>query len=650
MKKILLIGYGNPTRMDDGVGWYIAKMIRENIGDKIDVMEADQLSVEMIEDIKDRQVVIFVDAHVSEKDDWIRISEVQPDTKLGLTAHIVSPSNLLSICQSIYNKYPKAYLYSVKGVNFDFGEELSEQTRKSADEAIKLLLCCIATLACAGYSMTQDIQLPKWQPHDFQFKSDSKHENPFSVIFSATVNSPDGKSFSMPGFYDGDGTWKVRLSPILEGSWSLKTNSDDPSLDGKSISFICVPNNDPKAHGGLLVDASNPYHFVYEDGTRYFMNGYECDWLWALDMDDPNLPTINSFLDTLAFYGFNDIILNAYAHDTSWAKGKTSEYDYGPPPKYAWEGTNENPIFDRFNLSFWSHYDRVIDAMNSRGITAHIMIKVYNKMVNWQAKESDEENLYFIWLIARYSAYPNVIWDFSKEANNEKDLDYKLNRFKFLRDHDPYNRLITNHDDKLTYDTGVYNGVLDFRSDQQHSHWHEKILSQRKQNVWPLVNVEFGYEHGPGGVEDKTYGVVQSPEEVCRRAWEICMAGGYIAYYYTYTAWDIIKPNEIPPGYAYFKYLYEFFNQAEYWLMEPVDELVSDGYCLGNKGKEYVVFLNEAKSFKIKLDDGKFNARWFDPFKGKFIDAGVVTGGEIEFIPPTGFGNLPIVLHLKLKN
>jgi hydrogenase maturation protease len=139
MLKIFLIGYGNPTRMDDGVGWYIAKMIHESLGDRIEVMEADQLSVEMIEEIKDRQAVIFVDAHVSEEDDWIRISEVEPDSKLGLTAHIVSPSNLLSICQSIYKKYPKAYLYSVKGVNFDFGEELSEQTQKSADKVVKLL-------------------------------------------------------------------------------------------------------------------------------------------------------------------------------------------------------------------------------------------------------------------------------------------------------------------------------------------------------------------------------------------------------------------------------------------------------------------------------------------------------------------------------
>lgn len=509
-------------------------------------------------------------------------------------------------------------------------------------------LYCIATLTCA-YSMAQSVDIPKWQPYDFLFKSETEHQNPFKVIFSATVNKPDGTSFSIPGFYDGDKTWKIRLSPTIEGPWSLQTHSDDPFLDDKIAFFTCIPNN-PKFHGGLLVDTSNPYHFIYEDGTRYFMMGYECDWLWALDMDDPNLPTINSFLDKLVSYRFNNIILNAYAHDTSWAKGKTVEYDYGPPPKYAWEGTNENPIFDRFNLSYWKHYDRVIDAMYQRGITAHIMIKVYNKMVKWQAKGSEEENLYFIWLIARYSAYPNVIWDFSKEANNEKDLEYKLGRFKFIRDHDPYRRLLTNHDDKATYDTGVYNKILDFRSDQQHSHWHEKILSQRKQNVWPIVNVEFGYEHGPKGIDDKTYGVVQSPEEVCRRAWEICMAGGYIAYYYTYTAWDVIRPEDTPPGYAYFKYLYDFFNQTEYWLMEPADELVSDGYCLRNKNKEYIVFLNEAKTFKIKLEDGIYVAQWYDIFNGKYIDAGKVSGGEVEFIPPSGFNSSPIAIRIVIRD
>lgn len=87
--------------------------------------------------------------------------------------------------------------------------------------------------------------------------------------------------------------------------------------------------------------SNHPYHFVFEDGSRYLMMGYECDWLWALDMKDPNLPTLNPFLDKLAKHGFNLIILNAYAHDTSWCKGKTDADDYGPPPMYAWTGSTD---------------------------------------------------------------------------------------------------------------------------------------------------------------------------------------------------------------------------------------------------------------------------------------------------------------------
>jgi hypothetical protein len=230
------------------------------------------------------------------------------------------------------------------------------------------------------------------------------------------------------------------------------------------------------------------------------------------------------------------------------------------------------------------------------------MIKVYNKRVNWPAKGSAEDDLYFRWLIARYAAYANVNWDFSKEANNEKDLAYKLGRLRFLRQNDPYHRLLTVHDDRKTYDDAAYNELLDYRSDQQHSKWQATALEHRRQRNWPVVNVEFGYEHGPGGLSDATYEVVQAPEEVCRRAWEICLAGGYTAYYYTYTAWDVLRPQDTPPGYAYFRHLRDFFVGTSYWRMEPHDDLVSDGYCLAEPGREYVVFLNHFTSFSLKLD------------------------------------------------
>ena len=74
----------------------------------------------------------------------------------------------------------------------------------------------------------------------------------------------------------------------------------------------------------------------------------------------------NPFLDKIAGDGFNFIILNAFAYDTSWRKGSTDD-DYGPPPLYAWEGTNDKPDHSRFNLAYWQHYDRMMDGAPSPG-------------------------------------------------------------------------------------------------------------------------------------------------------------------------------------------------------------------------------------------------------------------------------------------
>jgi hypothetical protein len=52
------------------------------------------------------------------------------------------------------------------------------------------------------------------------------------------------------------------------------------------------------------------------------------------------------------------------------------------------------------------------------------------------------------------------------------------------------------------------------------------------------------------------------------------MAGGYPAYYYTHTAWDVIKPEHTPPGYAYWKILADFFGALKFWEFEP-----APGYC-----------------------------------------------------------------------
>jgi hypothetical protein len=122
-------------------------------------------------------------------------------------------------------------------------------------------------------------QIPRWQPEDLVFSAAALIENPFGVDFWAQVKCPDGSQRRLLGFYDGQGNWKIRVSPDVLGRWSLVTHSTLPALDNKEIAFTCVANSNPRVHGGLRVDEKHPHHFVYEDGTHYFPLGYECDWL-----------------------------------------------------------------------------------------------------------------------------------------------------------------------------------------------------------------------------------------------------------------------------------------------------------------------------------------------------------------------------------
>ena len=502
-------------------------------------------------------------------------------------------------------------------------------------------------LALTCVSPSAAVEIPRWQTYDAAFKSTTAHDNPFRVDFSAEVTGPKGIRFTQLGFFDGDGVWKIRLGPNLPGKWSVRTISSDPQLNGKTVDdIVCVEQKNSRVHGGLLPDPEHPHHFVREDGTRFFYSGFECDWLFALDLAscDPKLPQTRLLLDKLVTYDFNVVYMNLYAHTGFGRSGQ--QPNFGPPPRYAWGGSNDNPDHSVLNLSFWQHYDRVVQAMWERGLEAHIMIKVYNKHVKWPKPGSPEDDIFFKQVIARYAPFCNVHWDFSKESNNEKSLDYKLGRMALIRQHDPYRRLLTTHTDRRDYTN--YFGVLDYRTDQNHTNYHKTALRQRSNEPWPIVNSEYGYEQGPLGAEDKTYSGANDAVTILKRAWEVYMAGAYGAYYYTYTSWDVIRVNDTPTGYGYYRNLASFFNQVGLWRMDPDDSLVDSGHCLANPGLEYVVYQPERREFTLKVEKagGRLVAEWFNPLTGERAGADNAKNGDCHFVPPAGWSNGPVVLHV----
>ena len=498
----------------------------------------------------------------------------------------------------------------------------------------------LASGACQGVAIEQ------YHSHDFTFSA-TVAGNPFDAELKGEFTGPGGVRIIVPGFYDGGGTWKIRFSPTVAGGWSLHTVSDVPGLHGRAETDIqCEPNRDPMIHGGLLVDPLHPHHFIYQDGTRYFLMGYEADWLWALGLEDPKRKEMLRLIRQIADNGFNHVMVNVYAYDTAWSPGRKHQWDLGPAPLYPWEGTNEKPDHSRLNPQFFQRYDEMVEALRGQGIVAHLMLKVYNKMVNWPAPGSRDEERYFRYVTARYQAFCNVVWDFSKEAYYEKDKILESRLIDLIRANDGYHRLTTAHDnDVYDWDT-AQNSNLDFRSDQQHTDWAEMIAFDRKLRAWPVVNTEFGYEKASDGLP--SYRVQQDWQEVLRRAYLIYLAGGYGVYYYHNTAWDVIKMDPEPPGYKRFRQLKETLGELPYWDMAPADDLAVGGPCLALPGRVYA-FFTEATKVIVNLRGAEKggSGEWIDTWTGAREKVAVAGPGVYTFNKPKTFGAAPALLIVR---
>src|SRR5690349_9979362 len=113
----------------------------------------------------------------------------------------------------------------------------------------------------------------QYHPWDVALHSATPHANPFLVDLRARFEGPDGQTIVVPGFYDGDATWKVRFCPTTPGTWRYTSESTDAALHGQSGQLECAPNDNPAVHGALQIDPIHPCHFIYEDGTRPFVLG-----------------------------------------------------------------------------------------------------------------------------------------------------------------------------------------------------------------------------------------------------------------------------------------------------------------------------------------------------------------------------------------
>jgi len=144
---ILLIGFGNPFRRDDGAGPALAlKIASMGVRSEVRVLTPQQLTPELAEELAapDVSAVLFIDASVAgaaaagapAPDSCPALSVVESNPGNSCLGHHFSPSTLLAYSRSLYGASPPAWLLSVPGHDFGYGEGFSDETDRLLPAAL----------------------------------------------------------------------------------------------------------------------------------------------------------------------------------------------------------------------------------------------------------------------------------------------------------------------------------------------------------------------------------------------------------------------------------------------------------------------------------------------------------------------------------
>ncbi|WP_083732709.1 DUF5060 domain-containing protein [Spirosoma montaniterrae] len=489
-----------------------------------------------------------------------------------------------------------------------------------------LLSTCLAALA----------DVPRWSVQEITLTASGRYNNPYTdARVSATFTGPGGVSHEVGGFWYEGNTFKIRFTPTAEGRWTYVTRSADKGLNNQKGSLTC---NAPKAgnHGFIRRDADHPHHFMYDDGTRYFMLGTTYYGILSTAIAGD---TWKQAIDSCAHYGITKI---RFRVNIKLCKNSTQP----GPCSSVWGSDGKD--HDQLNPAHLRLVDEVLTYMNERGIVADLM--------PFDSQESfygtDEQDLrYLRYLMARYASYPNVIWCLTNEFQRvpNKPREFWNTAGTIIRQHDPYASYKQNLRPLSIHPFGGQSNGAQFQFHDQPWPVHVILQSGRfvpadtlnvitlrnRGHNMPIVNDEFGYfdddirEWGKGGYN----------QTVHRNAlWSIYLAGGYAtigdkAQYadgkpYHSAIWH---PR---PEYADLKHLNTFFTKTglPYWAMEPANTLVSAGertYALATgDGKMGIVYAAAGGTAQLLLPYGTYTAHLLDPRTGRDTALPNWTGGQ----------------------
>lgn len=364
--------------------------------------------------------------------------------------------------------------------------------------------------------MASQSTVAKWDVFEHTIKADVPG-NPYLDTEFWGVFSQNNRTIKVPGFYDGDGNFKVRFSPDHTGEWTMTTESETAALNGQSANFTATEAR-AGVHGPVSV--RNQFHFAYADGTPFFPFT-TTSYAWTHQTVELQEQTLKSLDECKAFnklrmcvfpkhYPYNE---NDPLHDV---------YELQADGKY-------NP--DKPNFEAFRHLENQIARLAEMGIEADIII--FHPYDRWDHCMWTEEQdyRYLKYLVARIAAYRNVWWSLANEYDfmlDVKPMDRWDRFFHIIEEGDPQGHPKSIHQGNPALMYNHRKPWVDHVSIQHFDTY--QTPNWRADYGKPVVNDEMHYE----GDIIQAWGNITA-ETLVHRFWMTVTKGGYSGHGETYT-------------------------------------------------------------------------------------------------------------------
>lgn len=139
--SVLVIGYGNPLRGDDAIGWHVVQELNKlnwTVPPRLESFH--QLGPELAEMVSQAKKAVFIDAATGQRPGQINAQRLVPNAMTaaskpprggGMFSHHLMPAVLLACARDWYGSYPDTTLFSITGESFKLEEVLSPAVQEA---------------------------------------------------------------------------------------------------------------------------------------------------------------------------------------------------------------------------------------------------------------------------------------------------------------------------------------------------------------------------------------------------------------------------------------------------------------------------------------------------------------------------------------